>query len=84
VKTFILDGLFNELFYESKVYSGFQKYMGIIDVILDEGKADGSFCPELNNRIFKNIFLGIFSHTALRCLFAENSPKFEMTGGSTR
>ena len=80
VKTFILDGVFNPRFYKSKAYSDFQNYMAIIDRILDEGKVDGSFRPELNNRIFKNIFLGIFSHTALRWLFVENGRRFEMMG----
>ena len=80
VKTFILDGIYNSRFYESKAYAVFQNYMTVIDRILDEGKADGSFRPDLNNRIFKNFFLGIFSHTALRWLFVENGRRFEMMG----
>ena len=78
VHIFVLDGIFNARFYESKAYADFENYMATLDRILDEGKADGSFRSDLDNRIIKNAFLGIFSHTALRWFFTKDRRRFEM------
>jgi len=79
VKTFILDGVFNPNFYQSKAYPEFESLMSVIDEILDQGKSDGSISPRLNNRLFKNLFLGIFSHSMLRWYFAsERNTQLDM------
>ncbi len=71
VKVFLLDAIYNSGFYTSNAYKPFQQYIESIDEILDEGKEDGSIRSEINNRVFRNLFMGIFSHMALRWLFTE-------------
>ncbi|MBU0994499.1 MAG: TetR/AcrR family transcriptional regulator [Proteobacteria bacterium] len=66
MKIFLFDGIFNRKFYKSKAAPDFIKYVETLYPILDEGKKDGSFKPDINNRVFKNIFLGLTSHMALR------------------
>ncbi len=79
VKTFILDGVFNPHFYQSKAYPELESLLGVIDGILDQGKSEGSISPRLNNRLFKNMFLGIFSHSMLRWYFAsERNTQLDM------
>jgi len=79
VKTFVLDGIFNPNFYHSKAYADFESFMQVIDDILVEGKTDGSIASRLDNRLFKNMFLGIFTQTMLRWYFSsERSLQFDM------
>lgn len=47
--------------------------MVVIDEIIDDGKSEGSIPAQLNNRLFKNMFLGIFSHSMLRWYFASET-----------
>jgi len=71
VKVFLFDAIYNSRFYNSNAYHPFKQYIESIDEILDEGKEDGSIRPEINNRVFRNLFMGIFSHMALRWLFTK-------------
>ena len=71
VKVFLFDAIYNSGFYTSNAYQPFKQYIESIDKILDEGKEDGSIRPEINNRVFRNLFMGIFSHMTLRWLFTE-------------
>jgi TetR/AcrR family fatty acid metabolism transcriptional regulator len=71
VKVFLFDAIYNSGFYTSNAYQPFKQYIESIDEILDEGKEDGSIRPEINNRVFRNLFMGIFSHMALRWLFTQ-------------
>jgi AcrR family transcriptional regulator len=67
-RNFIAGGIYNENFYHSPAYEDFAAYMDTMDIILDEGKSKGLFRPDINNRIFKNLFIGCFSHIMLRWL----------------
>ncbi|MFZ5573238.1 MAG: TetR/AcrR family transcriptional regulator [Thermodesulfobacteriota bacterium] len=78
-KAFILNGIFNREFYQSDVYSDFVKYLHMLDRILDEGKSDGSIRSSVNNRIFRNLFVGAFSHLALRWLVVGKAARFDKT-----
>ena len=71
METFLFDAIFNSRFYNSNAYQPFEQYIKSIDEILDEGKKDGSIRQEINNRVFRNLFMGIFSHMALRWLFTK-------------
>ena len=71
VKIFLFDAIYNVHFYASNAYPPFKHYIESVYAILDEGKRDGSIRPEINNRVFRNLFMGIFSHMALRWLFTE-------------
>jgi TetR/AcrR family fatty acid metabolism transcriptional regulator len=68
LKVFLLHIQLSQSFYESHVYETFRQYTSIIDEILEEGKRDGSIRTNVNTRVFKNLFLGVFSHMALRWL----------------
>jgi len=68
LKIFLLHIQLTKRFYGSHVYKDFQKYSQIIDEILDEGKKDESVRASINNRVFKNLLIGSFSHMALRWL----------------
>lgn len=71
VKIFLFDAIYNARFYTSHAYPPFKHYIESVYEILDEGKRDGSIRPEIDNRVFRNLFMGIFSHMALRWLFTE-------------
>ncbi len=68
LKVFLLHIQLNKRFYGSNVYETFKEYAQIITDILEEGKKDGSIRVNVNIRVFKNLFLGTFSHMALRWL----------------
>ena len=78
-KTFILNGIFNRRFYQSPAYVDFQKYMDTLDNILEQGKKEGQIRSSVSNRIFKNLFIGSFSHLALRWLFLEQDLQIDKT-----
>ena len=79
VKTFILNGIYNRRFYASLPYRDFRRYLDTLDAIMDGGKSSGSFNPRINNRIFKNLFIGAFSHMALRWLYVDHGTQIDKT-----
>ncbi|MCP4551620.1 MAG: TetR/AcrR family transcriptional regulator [Bacteroidetes bacterium] len=66
LSVFLLNIQFNAQFYKSPVYETFSNYIGILDNILEEGKKDGSIRSNIDNRVFRNLFLGTFSHISIR------------------
>lgn len=71
LKVFLLLIQLNSRFYESQVYKDFQDCTEIITYTLEEGKKTGSIRSSINSRVFRNFFLGAFSHMALRWLLLE-------------
>ena len=71
VKVFLLHIQLSQTFYGSHAYKTFQQYIKILTDVLEEGKKDGSIRNNVNTRVFKNFFLGAFSHMALRWLILE-------------
>lgn len=71
IKTFVSDGIFNPAFYRGDTYKELERFLSYLEAIIEEGKASGDISKNLNNRLFKYLFLGIFSHTMLRWQFAE-------------
>jgi TetR/AcrR family transcriptional regulator, fatty acid metabolism regulator protein len=80
VKVFLLHIQLNQKFYESQVYKTFQQYIKIMIDVLEEGKKDGSIRANINIRIFKNLFLGAFSHMALRWLILGKEAETDKMG----
>ncbi|MFC1822181.1 TetR/AcrR family transcriptional regulator [Thermodesulfobacteriota bacterium] len=72
MKVFLLLIQLNERFYKSPVYEMFKEYTTVITDTIDEGKKAGSIRSNVNTRVFKNMFLGAFSHIALRWVIVEN------------
>ncbi len=66
LKIFLMDIQLNKRFYGSTAFEAFRDYYRVIEEIIEEGKAEGVFRPEVNSRVFRNMLLGTFSHLALR------------------
>jgi TetR/AcrR family fatty acid metabolism transcriptional regulator len=66
LKVFVMDNLLSRRFYSSKAYGAFTGHMRVLEDIIEAGKASGAFRPEVNARVFRNMFLGAFTHIALR------------------
>jgi len=63
---FLYDIKLNKHFYTSESYLHFFHYIHILYNILDEGKLLGAFRSDINNRIYRNLFLGSFIHLSFR------------------
>jgi TetR/AcrR family fatty acid metabolism transcriptional regulator len=66
LKVFLLRIQNNDRFYTSKAFEGFRSYWSCIEDVIEEGKAAGVFRSTVNSRVFRNMFLGAFSHMAMR------------------
>ena len=77
LKVFLLDIQLNKRFYGSEAFKIFQTYLKTIEDIILQGKADGSFRNNVNPRVFRNMFLGAFSHMALRWLIIDKENKYD-------
>jgi len=77
LKVFLLNIQFNQKFYDSPVFNTFQKYIDIVIKILEEGKASGNIRQDVNNRVFRNLFLGAFTHLSLRWFILKNEEKLD-------
>jgi TetR/AcrR family fatty acid metabolism transcriptional regulator len=73
LKVFLLQLQLNVFFYGSKAFDRFRTYYGLIEDIVEEGKTAGFFRSAVNRRVFRNMFLGAFSHLALRWLIVRES-----------
>lgn len=79
LKVFLLQIQLSKRFYGSKAFESFQRYFRVIEEIIEEGKHKGIFRSDVNSRIFRNMFLGTFSHLALRwVILGENSEMDKM------
>lgn len=77
IKIFLLHLQFSRQFYSSSLYDFFRENTGLLELILLEGIKDGSFRPNINVRIFRNLFLGTFTHTALRSFVLGQDEKLD-------
>ena len=66
LEVFLLHIQLNKRFYGSEAFESFRNYFRAVEDIIEEGKKDGSFNNSANARVFRNMFLGTFSHLALR------------------
>jgi len=57
---------YNFGFYRSRAYEVYSEYLSAIEQIVHEGQAEGSFRRNVNPRVFRNMFLGVFNHMAIR------------------
>lgn len=74
LKVFIIQIQLSERFYRSHAYNTFRTYLQKIEEVIEEGKLSGSFRPDINSRVFRNLFLGTFSHMALRWFVLGREP----------
>jgi len=77
LKIFLLDILLNMRFYGSTAYRVFQEYVAVMEGVIEEGKSKGAFRSDVNPRVFRNMFLGAFTHMALRWIIAEKEKPYD-------
>jgi len=73
LKVFLLQLQLSLRFYGSTAFGKFRMYFQLVEEVIEEGKGIGVFHREANARIFRNMFLGAFSHMALRWLILHES-----------
>jgi len=78
LKLFILDTQLNPQFYDSEAYKTFQRYFKTIEKIIEDGKAQGIFRSDVNSRVFRNLFIGTFSHISIRWFILGDDVKVDM------
>jgi TetR/AcrR family transcriptional regulator, fatty acid metabolism regulator protein len=66
LRVFLLNICLNPRFHQSPSFITHERYTSIVDHILEEGKAEGVFRESIDNKVFKNMFFGGFSHIAMR------------------
>lgn len=71
---FLHDIKLNRHFYTTDSYNYFINYYSKISEILGEGKRSGVFRQDVNNRVYRNLFIGSFTHLFLRWLFISTPP----------
>jgi TetR/AcrR family fatty acid metabolism transcriptional regulator len=71
LKIFLMDIQLNMRFYESEAYEVFQEYVQVMEEVIEEGKSKNIFRPDVNPRVFRNMFLGAFTHMALRWIIVK-------------
>jgi len=67
LQVFVLENLLNDRFYSSGAFETFKTdYLDMVEGIIEEGKEQAVFRKDVNTRVFRNMFLGAFTHMALR------------------
>jgi TetR/AcrR family transcriptional regulator, fatty acid metabolism regulator protein len=79
LKVFLLRLRINDRFYTSKAFEIFRSYYKLIEDVIEEGKAAGVFRNTVNSRVFRNMFLGAFSHMSMRWLVLRESAQVDKT-----
>ena len=73
LKMFLLELQLHRRFYGSEGFEEFKKYFTLFEEVVAQGQELNCFRKEVNTRIFRNMFLGAFSHMALRWLIVHDS-----------
>jgi AcrR family transcriptional regulator len=71
---FLNDIKLNKHFYASDSYNFFINYFSILSEVLGEGKRAGIFRQDVHNRVYRNLFIGSFTHLLMRWCFISNPP----------
>jgi AcrR family transcriptional regulator len=66
---FLNDIKLNKHFYATDSYKYFIHYYGKVSEIIEEGKRAGIFREDVHNRVYRNLFIGSFTHLMLRWFF---------------
>lgn len=73
LKVFLLDIKLNKKFYISSAYKDYVDFVSLLETILEEGQAQMIFKAKINKRLFRNLFLGGFTHLATRWVILEKA-----------
>ncbi|ACL05737.1 transcriptional regulator, TetR family [Desulfatibacillum aliphaticivorans] len=77
LQVFLLDVQLNKRFYGSKAFDLFMTYIKTLEEIIKEGQEQGDFRTDINPHVFRNMFLGAFSHMALRWVIMDKDNRFD-------
>jgi AcrR family transcriptional regulator len=66
---FLNDIKLNKHFYATDSYKFFINYYSKLSEIIEEGKRAGIFREDIHNRVYRNLFIGSFTHLMLRWFF---------------
>ena len=78
LRVFLLDIKLNKKFYVSSAYKDYLNFVSLLESILEEGQLLGIFKPNINRRLFRNLFLGGFTHLATRWVILEKAKPIDM------
>jgi len=78
LRVFLLDIKLNKKFYISAAYEDYVNFVSILETILEEGQAQKIFKEKINKRLFRNLFLGGFTHLATRWVILEKTKPINM------
>ncbi|MBU2644597.1 TetR/AcrR family transcriptional regulator [bacterium] len=76
----------NRRFTKSRAFNSWRSYIKVFEELVQEGMDEGSFSAECNIRVFRNLFLGAFTHMSLRWFIVsehEKVDKFKEISGLT-
>ncbi|NIM99487.1 MAG: TetR family transcriptional regulator [candidate division Zixibacteria bacterium] len=69
LRVYLILILLSRRFYESRAYQSLRRYIQVLEDLVQGGIDDRSFASDANVRIFRNMFLGTFTHMVLRWFF---------------
>jgi len=72
--------LFNRQFYKSSAYKSLQRYVQALEEVVQKVIDDGGAAKDINIRIFRNMFLGVFAHMTLRWFVASQGENIDKMG----
>jgi TetR/AcrR family transcriptional regulator, fatty acid metabolism regulator protein len=78
LRVFLLDIKLNKKFYVSPAYKDYVDFISILETIIEEGQAQMVFKEKINRRLFRNLFLGGFTHLATRWVILEKAKPSDM------
>lgn len=81
LRVFLLDIKLNKQFYASAAYKDYVDYVSLLETILKEGQDQGVFRKSVVPRLFRNLFLGAFTHLATRWVILEKEKPIDMMQG---
>lgn len=68
---------FNRRFYQSRAYKSQYKYVIELEKLVQEIISNEEGAQNINIRVFRNMFLGAFTHMTLRWFIADHGQKFD-------
>lgn len=77
LRVFLMDIQLNIRFYRSEAFEAYKQYFTLFEKVIAEGQANGCFRRDVSPRVFRNMFLGAFSHMALRWVMLNNGEEVD-------
>lgn len=73
---FLTNIQFNRRFYKSRAYKSQYKYVMELERLVQGIIDNGNAAPDINLRVFRNMFLGAFTHMTLRWFMVNHGSKY--------